>query len=207
MRKLLSYLKQPFPVYEGKRWHIVLIVSFVVFAVLAVLQPFDISRIENNKLLIVGGFSLVSGLGMAVVAYVVPFLWPSWHKEWTVWKNVLNLLLVVFVITFGNALYVYLLYSPAASFGVLLSIFLKFTISLAIVPIAIITFFEQNRALKRNLEEARELNRSLLMRTPEPSPAAYVGDPVLLEGNTKDSLELYPQDILYIEASGNYVNV
>ena len=58
--------------------------------------------------------------------------------------------------------------------------------------------------MKRNLLEAQKLNKALSERHKDEKGS---NEMITLSGETKDSVTLLPQNIFYMEASGNYVDI
>ena len=104
--KIRRYLQSPYPVVY-QRWKVVLISSLVVFLILLVLQPFGISGIEGHKFWILLGFMGVTAVFLSIPVYLFACLFPEFYKEegWTVWKQIVNLLMVILFIAVGNWLY------------------------------------------------------------------------------------------------------
>ena len=104
--KIRRYLQSPYPVVY-QRWKVVLISSLVVFLILLVLQPFGISGIEGYKFWILLGFMGVTAVFLSIPVYLFACLFPEFYKEegWTVWKQIVNLLMVILFIAVGNWLY------------------------------------------------------------------------------------------------------
>lgn len=109
MKKLLKYLNQPYPVYEGKGWQIIVGISVLVFLILAILQPFGIHLLEKNKWLILSGYMLVTALCTALYVSLLPALFQEFYKKFTIWKKLLTDLLVLLTITIANSIYQYIL--------------------------------------------------------------------------------------------------
>lgn len=211
MNRLLQYLNQPQPVVS-KRWHTIVISSLIVFFVLGIFQPFGLDRMIKNNYIILLGFVLVTVIGVSIVAYIFPLLFKRFYLEnWTVGKNLLNSILIVLVISIGNTFYYYLLtYKDSAfSWGNILYSFmfyLIFTFFVAIIPFVIISFLQYNHLLSQHLQEAQELNKKLSEKITS-HQTVYYSNSITLSGNTKDSIELHPEQLIYIEAYGNYVKV
>jgi DNA-binding LytR/AlgR family response regulator len=66
----------------------------------------------------------------------------------------------------------------------------------------------QNRALKQNLKEANELNKRLVEQLHNETPLTQTKrNAIVLSGNTKETITLTPEDILYMEVAGNYLKI
>lgn len=64
----------------------------------------------------------------------------------------------------------------------------------------------QNQNLKANLHEAQGLNIQLAARTVRPDQQKESSS-LILSGTTKDFVELQPNELICLEACGNYVKV
>ena len=79
------------------------------------------------------------------------------------------------------------------------------TLTIGIVPLSIITIISQNNTLKRNLNSSEEINQILSERVK--SLSNNNDEVITLKGSIKESINLKPEDIIYVESEGNYVNV
>ena len=106
INKFVAWLRSPYPELR-QRWKTVVLPSLLVFFILYFLQPFGISRMEENRFLVLSGYALVSMAMLAVVVYVFPVLFPAWHREerWTLGKELLATLLMCVLVTLGNWCY------------------------------------------------------------------------------------------------------
>jgi DNA-binding LytR/AlgR family response regulator len=80
---------------------------------------------------------------------------------------------------------------------------MAFTVGL--IPTTIGYFWIKSNELQSNLQEKDDQNRKLLFRARE----GNLSDEklVTLSGNTKDALTLFPEELLFVESSANYVCV
>ena len=76
MKKILKYLSSPYPLFY-QRWKVALISCGIVFFILLLFQPFGISAISHNKLGILLGYMVVTGLFLCIPVYLLPFLFPD----------------------------------------------------------------------------------------------------------------------------------
>ena len=77
-------------------------------------------------------------------------------------------------------------------------------ITIVIIPLIFGFFIIENNALKRNLQEAKRMNKLLSERNIQEEKG---GDAITLSGDTKESICVLPDNIMYMESSGNYVDV
>ncbi|MDR1402388.1 MAG: LytTR family transcriptional regulator [Tannerellaceae bacterium] len=212
MNRLLRYLAQPQPHPAIlKRWHTIAIPSAIVFFILGIFQPFGIEVIIRGNLAALAGYVCITILGVSVVACIFPLLFKRFYSEnWTVGKNLLNSFLIILFISLGNWFYhlFALTYSPFGlhhAFPLFLFYFIV-TSLVSIVPFTVITFLQHNHSLAQRLLEIQELNQKLSAKTIPPQ-TVYSSRQITLAGNTKDSVALHPEQLIYLEACGNYVKI
>ena len=70
MKKILKYLSSPYPLFY-QRWKVALISCGIVFFILLLFQPFGISAISHNKLGILLGYMVVTGLFLCIPVYLL----------------------------------------------------------------------------------------------------------------------------------------
>lgn len=209
--RLVTLLRSPYPELR-QRWKTVVLPSLLVLFILYFLQPFGISKMEGEKLPVLAGYAVVSSVMLAVAVYVLPALFPGWHREerWTVGKEMLSTLLLCVLITLGNWCY------TAGVFGWelnlrLLAVCLLWMMVIGPFPIVLFVMWNRNLQLHRNLQEAVKINARLAEKIcagAEPEcGAAEVGAEVLLEGGKKENLALDASLLLYAGSEGNYVRL
>lgn len=214
------FLSKPYPYNPVSGRDILsnlLIGCFVAFFLL-VFQPFDISLWETPyrfwKIL---GFGFVSFLCPTVFRLLsLLVLHRSKPEEsWTVWKEILSLVLVLLLIALGNMLYGNMIGIATISFGQLALAALA-TFLLGIFPVTANVALKYNRFQALNRKEALHMEQEVksyqqraeadLVRE-DHLPTDESPWMVLVAENGKDCLELNPEDLLYIESADNYSNI
>lgn len=207
--KIRRYLQSPYPVVY-QRWKVVLISSLVVFLILLVLQPFGILGIEGHKFWILLGFMGVTAVFLSIPVYLFACLFPEFYKEegWTVWKQIVNLLMVILFIAVGNWLYSTFVFGWGLRWDVF-CVFALFTLVIGLFPTVLFILLNQNRLLAIHLEEATEMNLHLQrsVSAMESIETAEIVSLLSFQGGTRESMELDSKDLLYIESDGNYIRV
>ncbi len=207
--KIRRYLQSPYPVVY-QRWKVVLISSLVGFLILLVLQPFGISGIEGHKFWILLGFMGVTAVFLSIPVYLFACLFPEFYKEegWTVWKQIVNLLMVILFIAVGNWLYSTFVFGWGLRWDVF-CVFALFTLVIGLFPTVLFILLNQNRLLAIYLEEATEMNLHLQrsVSATESIETTEIVSLLSFQGGTRESLELDSKDLLYIESDGNYIRV
>jgi len=164
-------------------------------------------------LLAVVGYTIVTAIGSSIVVYIFPLLFKRFfdEKQWTKGKYFIFAFAIILTIAVANALYAYyfvrIIFYPEIddiSFSMVLNNFLIITPVIGIIPTIFGYFWLKNRALYVDLHETEDQNRKLIFRIQENASNEKI---ITLSGNTKDSLTLFPQELLYMESVGNYVHV
>ena len=212
MNKIRAFFNQSYPI-SRKPGIVIILSSVLVLFILGLFQPFGLNNLSSvRKWPIILGFTGVTAFSTAIVGYIFPLLFKRFYnpENWTNGKNLLNNIWIILVIGLGNFIFDWVLTDrPYNTFIPLLTAYLIITFLVGIFPAVFISILIQNRNLKQNLSDAREMNKSLLDKLQKTDESILREESVLvqLSGNTKEGIELYPEDILYIEASGNYVQI
>lgn len=164
-----------------------------------------LARLPMNALLAVG--CAVSSL---LANTVFTRLLPAWYDEtrWTVGRHILHILVVLFVVLVGNELILLAFQLPRPPF---FTMYLMVTL-IGFVPVFVGVMLAERRRLIRNLAQAQQLNTKLDQlhqpNVPGNQPEPTLPKGILLTGETgKERLSLLPNQLIYVESVGNYVEV
>ena len=208
--RFISYFKQPFP-YIERGWQIIVVSSIWVFFVLIIFQPYGFGSISFNKIWAAFGFSMVTAVSTSVVVYIFPLLFKRFYTAdgWNKGKFFLNCLIIILVITIGNVIFDVYMQCSSEKFTIidLLIHYLFATAFIGIFPVVVTYFLIQNYWLNKSYLEISNLNQLLSSQIRNIEADSEQSGNVTLTGKTRDSLSLYLKDLLYIEASGNYVMI
>ena len=216
MNKLRQYLNRPYFVY-GKPWHIVGICALSVAFILAFFEPFNYRLNSISQFWVLVHFVIIASLGTCIPFIILPKIFKHFYNSetWTIGKNLINYIIMLSVIGLFIIIYDMIIipelimdHSISTFFHEewvrILSINLLATLTIGLVPIVFITILTRNSMLKQHLKEAIALNRTLSERMkPEPENT----DSITLTGSTKESVKVPSENLYYMEASGNYVDV
>lgn len=200
-------MSQPAPVNEKPWLSVLLCVSIVIF-ILAIFEPFNFRLNSLGQVWVLAGFALLTMLVTSIAFVLLPKIFKRFYNpdKWTTGKSLLNNVFFLIIMGIGVVCYDYFIvmkqlpeYFPM---GFLVDLFAALTIG--IIPLSIITIITQNNALKRNLNSSKEINQILSERI-KISPIKE--DLITLNKSIKESISIRPDDILYLESEGNYVNV
>ena len=173
----------------------------------------------NFKVLMLAIFGIGCAVATLIANWVVPRLLPMIYNEdrWTVWKQILHTLFILFCISIVNQLLLIIMnyrYPPFWQMYVTVTL-------IGFFPISLNVFVVEQRRLKRTLAQAQTMNEQLAHRV-EPTLTAPVSvqittvnqeipvaskSIVLTSENGKERLSLQPDQLLYVESVGNYVDV
>jgi len=203
--RLIKYLKRPYS-RQIKPIETILIASGIVFFLLAVFQPFGLNMIKENKLLILLGFMFVTAFCLSIQCYIFPVIWKKFYKKgnWTIGKELSNMLLTVLLISLGNSLYSLYVFSQEINL-LLIGYYLIVTFLISIFPITLSIFLVQNRQLTENLRAITEMNNQL--NTSSERSSVRTEKIISIMGSGKECIELDINKLLYIEANSNYVKI
>jgi DNA-binding LytR/AlgR family response regulator len=198
-----QYLDQPYPQVEN-RWKLIVLISLFVSIFMFVFQPFGLSQFRSAyKPLILLGYGGVTFVVLVINIFGITSLLRRWFKlkTWTVKKQIIWLIWIVFTIGLGNYFYSTLRFSFWGWQSLVK--FQIFTVLVGIIPIVVITIVEQNIKLKQNLSSAHEINQNI-----KPQSLTQKAEIVtIITDNKKDKFEIDISNLLYIESTGNYIEI
>lgn len=165
---------------------------------------------DYPRWLLMGLLAAGCGLSSLFANVAVPRLFPRHYDEdhWTVGRHAGHVLLVLLCVAAGNQLLLLGLKLPRPSFG---SMYLLVT-AVGFFPVSLGVMIAERRRLTRNLEQARQLNTQLdhlhQPNVPDPTAQPVLPNGILLTSDTgKERLSLLPNQLIYVESVGNYVEV
>ena len=201
---LIHYLNQAFPKAESK-WKVIISISLFVSLFLIIFQPFGLNLMDgNSKTTFLAGYGIITFLILIVNLILIESLFPKIFDErnWTIWKEFLWLLWVVFSIGLGNAFYTSVVLTnsyPTIQFIVNFQIT---TLVVAILPITVLIISKQKYLLRKHLISATDLNKSLDKE--KKNHSRYIR---FFADNEKDFIEFDINNFYFIESSGNYIEI
>ncbi len=204
---LFQFLTAPYPFHRNFASGLAFAIGVGAFVALFLLvfQPFGTREFQHeNKALFLAGYGVVIAAFIWLGSNLPPRAFPRFFDEerWTVGKHILFSSLV-FLLVFA-ACYVYkdvalgLPVSWRGFFG-----FLPFAFSIAIFPIAGLVMGSYVLRLKHHSKVAEAANSHLHL----PMEKSALRTLSLPDENGKSALELDPDQLLYLQAADNYVEV
>ncbi len=204
LKTIKNFFAKPHPFIFN--WSSITIPGVVTFFVIWVFEPFGLNRLESSMVLKISGFLML--LVSVVVWVMVPLMrkiLPAWmdKEEWTLGKEVLQIIIVLTVITFMIFLSVNLFLETSTNQWSLFTIILLKTVSVSILPILLVVLFEQYMHNRKKLNEAIRLTQEL-KQNGQPEVSKVIK---LFAENGKLALQLETNELVYMQSDGNYVDV
>ena len=200
---LINQLKQPFPFSRGlnnELWGLFRVSVFAIL-VLFLLKPFGLQEAPLNLFI---GYWLVSFGTAALCTLAFNYVLDKWlnKEKWTVGKEVIKtliylLLVGISILTYSDA--VLEIEIRSADFVK----FISYTILIGIIPSVIRALSMHNWLLKKHLKEATNLNLYLNRHEQYEQEKLLVIQSDIL----KERIETTNQELAYVEASQNYVDI
>ncbi len=206
---MFEILKQPYPNNHSPLKDSInsFFIGVFVFAFLFFFKPFGLHMAPTTMLLkITIGYGLVTFIVMIINYFLFSFPLKKYFKEsgWKVWKEIAITGWILICIGIGNMLFSY--YGGFISMNMTFTNFLYiqlYTIAVGIFPIIFIVLSTQIRLNKRYTKGAETLNKSLKKHIENDSTNTVT----IADEEQKNKIELNPNDLLYIAAADNYVEV
>lgn len=173
-----------------------LLVGLFIAIVAVGVQPFGISEFANSsKTLYLIGFGVVAYVGMLIAKFVLPMILSNFYndQQWTVARQVVHLSATILIV--GTLIMVYSNYFNITTFTF---IDILKAVSIAIIPITITTFIQQNLFNNKFTTTAENINNSLESINPPASKQLF---PVMVFGEIGQKLSLIPNQLIYAETS------
>ncbi len=200
--KIKSFLNQPYPEDKGVKSYLLGCFWIAVFIglFLYIFAPFGMNKAGEMKAYYSFMFGLITfvvsfGFDLSV-RYVLGI-----HRDterWVFWKWMVHVLIIMILISAANYVYMWIEFDLDLSLGGF-GYALMVTFLVGIIPVFFVGLLNSQRATLKNQKVAQTLNYTL---------QAPTGNKVNLAAlDSKESFELDPARILFIEAMQNYIVV
>lgn len=199
---MLKFLNKPYP-FNGDLKHntkIIFFISVGVFVFLFLFQPLQIDALAlRDKYFLVIGLGIITFLSLSLNLLILPSLFSKLliGSSWSVKKEILWDIWILFTIGFGYFLYYKALGIMVFGFDMIIKMML-----IAIVPISVLIVFNRNRLLRSHLKLANELNIKLKEHKSLPEKLVH-----FVSDYQKDNLSIKVSLILFVRSANNYIEV
>jgi hypothetical protein len=199
---MLKILKQPYPHSDSNRKKILTSLGTGLFIALFLIyfQPFSINElITPYKIVFLAGYGIITSITMLIFYFGIPLIFPNYFKEenWTVGKDICSIMFNVIAIALCNVLYSQLIFGGQTNIANLLSM-ISYTFILGIFPTIGIVMINYIYYLKQYSHPPQPSTTSTLSQN---SPLTLVAE------NEKDTLNIFQDNLFYIESNDNYSTV
>lgn len=206
---LLAQLNKPYPTVQESRlkWRMLLIISLFISLFLFIFRPYGLESLELHETYHFLGFGSVTAIVMWLFYFGLPWLQPGFYDEdqWTIGKEFGATLSIILFIAAGN--WMYTLATGLSEVSIInLGYSLVITAAVGIFPVAGIIAWTYIRTLKQTLSEAEKLDRQLLEYSHQPAGLSE-GQLIISDEEGKEKIILDQEQLLYIAAAENYVEV
>lgn len=198
--KYFRFLNKPYRFNDNIKQNtkVIFFLSIGIILFLLIFQPININALTfEQKVYIIGGFFVINLFTLSINLLIIPNLFPKLFipHHWNIKKEIIWNLWLLVNIYFGDfILYYKFLNVIELSFYLFINLLL-----IAIIPITILIVYNRNRLLRLHVESARRIKtyQSQKKETAITIESSY----------KKDPLTLKVHQLLYIKASGNYIDV
>ena len=209
MQAIRNWLIQPFPGcdFSPRSFKSAAIAGLIVFFIIYFLKPFGFDQVPDkialsHALL----YGLVTFLTSTANVFLLPQLLPAWFDEinWTVGKELCLIVWQIISISMANAILAHFLYGWQLTLQTLTT-FLGYTAAVGVFPVCILILIKYTRLLKQYQEAARAIEPGL---SDQQVITEDNNSLVILYGDYQNEiLEVLANDILYLSAADNYIQV
>lgn len=209
LNRILSYLNQPYPFNSNPKSYLKIVFTFTFFIAffLIMFKPFGLNLMPGNK-------AIWTALGFAGVTFFsmlgflsLTLMFPNYFHDdnWTLGRDFSFSLLNFVVIGHANYFYIN---SPIFGDEPMMdySAMIIGTFAVGFFPYTFLLLTKHIRKLRVNTQSANQLNEGIhhekeLHPTVKPTSVEFSGE------NEGDKLVLTLEKVLYVQSSGNYIEV
>ena len=211
----IGLLRKPHPfIYNLSS---ILIPGIISFLVIVLLAPLSFKELPVLSRFIWGlVFGAIGSFGVIMVVNIMKKLAPVFMKEenWTVFKELILIFLVIGAICLLNFVLIYSLGLTELNSSALFRVVVLTTLVISFFPVIIMVLFEQYVHQKKQAEQVKQLKEELKKSTSairESVHAKQKNQTAQIVSfnaeNGKTELQLLSEEILYLKSDGNYVEV
>lgn len=210
IQRKIPWLQQPYPL--DKTWRhagrVAAYSGLFITLFLFLFRPFGMQIAEDEIMLylaICAGFGLVTALVVLLtngISRVLPNIFTESH--WVLWKEILFNIFFIALIGLGNMLYANQMWHRPLTWQTVLG-WQVVTFAVGSIPSIFGAFYGLNKLNRRYSQEAAQLSEQLTL--PHDTPVAIPETIVLTGDNQQERLSLQPDQLVYLSAADNYVQI
>jgi hypothetical protein len=199
---MLNIFNKPYPFNDDLKFNarVIFFITLAVFAFLFLFEPFDIGTLQNRqKFYLIIGLSVITFLALSLHLMLIPSYFPKSFSsaQWTIKKEILWNLWILFTILTGYFLYTRFLGVMKFGFDMVIKLVL-----IASMPTTLLIIVNYNKMIRSNLKMADEMNKKLKEHKSILEKIVYFNSDY-----QKDSLAIKISSLLFIRSANNYIEV
>jgi len=200
-----DFLNRPYSFNDDLKYNLRLStgISIGMFLFYLFFQPLDLKNADfNNRLVIIAGFGFITFFILGLNLIVLPFIFPKFFQtgKWNVIRDIILNAWIWILISTAYTFYARYVGLIDITYHSLFKILL-----LGLAPVAILIVVNQNKILKRYLQNALELMKKL---DPEEGEKSSEGKEIVIESDNKsESLKIDLKSLALIKSANNYIEI
>lgn len=207
--KIKESLNLPYPFYESQKQALKICISVGIFiaSFCYLFEPFEMQYFTAWEKT---GYGIVAFLASSFHALFLPLIFPMYlrNEGWTIWKEFTWVILIMMSIS--TASYIYSGFIMFGTYGFEIWSFLGIifkTVVVGIIPTFSILLYKQMYAYKMIIHQVKQIDSRIIEKSKTPFHASFLKVLTLESDNKKDTIKIPNHKLLFIESSGNYVEI
>ena len=203
--QMKDLLNRPFSFNDDLKYNLQLSVgiSIGMFLFFLFFQPLDLNNSDfNNRLVIIAGFGIITFLILGLNLILLPYLFPTFFQtgKWNLIRDIILNMWIWILISTAYTFYARYVGLIEITYNSMFKLLL-----LGLAPVAILIVVNQNKILKRYLQNALELTKKLDQE--EKATMNHEDEIVIESDNKSESIKVNLNELLLIKSANNYIEV
>lgn len=200
-----DFLKKPYSFNDDLKYNLRLStgISIGMFLFYLFFQPLDLRNEDfNNRLVIIAGFGFITFFILGLGLIFLPWIFPRFFQtgKWNLIRDVIFNGIIWILISTANTFYARYVGLIEITYHSMFKLLL-----LGLAPVAILVVVNQNKILKRYLQNALELTKML---ESDDEDKEHIDEEIILESeNLSESIKLHINDLILVKSANNYIEV
>ncbi len=204
--QMKDFLNRPYSFNDDLKYNLRLStgISIGMFIFYLFFQPLALKNEDvNNRLVIIAGFGFITFFILGIALIILPWLFPKFFQngKWNLIRDIILNAIIWILISTAYTFYARYIGLIEITYHSMFKILL-----LGLAPVAILVVVNQNKILKRYLQNALELVKKL---EPENEREGVEENmEIVIESDSKsESLKLKINNLMLIKSANNYIEV
>ncbi len=203
--QMKKFLNRPYSFNDDLKYNLRLSIgiSIGMFMFYLFFQPLDLKNADlNNRLVIIAGFGFITFFILGLNLIFLPFIFPKFFQtgKWNLIRDIILNVCIWILISIGYTFYARYVGLIAITLHSMFKLLL-----LGLAPVAILVVANQNKILKRYLQNALELIKKLDQE--EGEDAGHPAEFTFESDKKSESLKVDLNTVMLIKSANNYIEV